>query len=88
VANDISETTASFVEQHSWEFPGLVIEDVRRSIPPGSSGGAARRPAVRGGSPDRRGRQRWKIAAPTARAILQYLMGEDVDTIRSGEDTD
>jgi penicillin-binding protein 2 len=29
-----------------------------------------------------------KIAAPTARAILQYLMGEEVDAIRSGAETD
>ena len=29
-----------------------------------------------------------KIAAPTARAILQYLMGEEVHAIRGGEDTD
>ena len=29
-----------------------------------------------------------RIAAPTARAILQYLMGEKVDAIRGGADTD
>jgi len=29
-----------------------------------------------------------RIAAPTARAILQYLMGEKVDAIRGGSDTD
>jgi penicillin-binding protein 2 len=29
-----------------------------------------------------------KIAAPTARAILQYLMGEEVDTIRTGQEAD
>ena len=29
-----------------------------------------------------------RVAAPTARAILQFLMGEEVDAIRSGQDTE
>ena len=89
VANDISETTASFVEQDSWEFPGLVIEDVPEvdtawfvGVAPLDDPQFVVAVLIDGGGSG------GKIAAPTARAILQYLMGEDVDTIRSGEDTD
>ena len=89
VANDISETTASFVEQDSWEFPGLVIEDVPEvdtawfvGVAPLDAPQFVVAVLIDGGGSG------GKIAAPTARAILQYLMGEDVDTIRSGEDTD
>jgi penicillin-binding protein 2 len=89
VANDVSETAASFVEQHSWEFPGVLIEDVPEvdtawfvGVAPLDDPQFVVAVLIDGGGSG------GKIAAPTARAMLQYLMGEDVDTIRSGEDTD
>jgi penicillin-binding protein 2 len=89
VAQDISEATATLVQQRSWEFPGVVVEDVPEidtawfvGVAPLDAPQFVVTVVIDGGGSG------GKIAAPTARAILQYLMGEDVDTIRSGEDTD
>ena len=60
-----------------------------RSTPPGSWGWP--RSTTRGTwwpSSSRRAGSGGKIAAPTARAILQFLMGEEVDTIRTGQEAD
>ena len=89
VSGDVSEETASSVEEHSEDFPGVVVEPVPEvdtawfvGVAPLDDPQYVVAVVIDGGGSG------GKIAAPTARAILQYLMGEEVDAIRSGEDTD
>ncbi|MFH1331399.1 MAG: penicillin-binding transpeptidase domain-containing protein [Actinomycetota bacterium] len=87
--DDISEAAASFVAERPGDFPGLVVE----SIPEVDSAwfvGVAPLddPQYIVAVVIEEGGSGGKIAAPTARAILQFLMGEEVDAIRGGEETD
>ncbi|HUU60951.1 MAG TPA: penicillin-binding transpeptidase domain-containing protein [Acidimicrobiia bacterium] len=89
VADDISDATATLIQDNLWDLPGVVVEDVPEidtawfvGVAPLDAPEFVVAVVIDGGGSG------GKIAAPTARAILQYLMGEDVDTIRSGEDTD
>jgi len=89
VSGDVSEETASSVEEHTEDFPGVVVEPVPEvdtawfvGVAPLDDPQYVVAVVIDGGGSG------GKIAAPTARAILQYLMGEEVDAIRSGEDTD
>jgi cell division protein FtsI/penicillin-binding protein 2 len=86
---EVTDDAAEFIAEHGADFPGVVVE----SLPEVDTAwfvGVAPLDDPRyvvaviieeGGSGG-------KIAAPTARAILQFLMGEEVDAIRSGEEAD
>lgn len=89
VADEISEATAATLAERAWEFPGVTVEEVPEvdtawfvGVAPLDEPQYVVAVVIDGGGSG------GKIAAPTARAILQYLMGEDIDTIRSGEETD
>ena len=89
VADEISEATADALSERAWEFPGVTVEEVPEvdtawfvGVAPLDEPRYVVAVVIDGGGSG------GKIAAPTARAILQYLMGEDIDTIRSGEETD
>lgn len=88
-ADDISEATAALIEQNLWDLPGVVVEEVPEvdtawfvGVAPLDDLQYVVAVVIDGGGSG------GKIAAPTTRAILQFLMGEEVDAIRSGEDTD
>jgi len=89
VADDISDATATLIQDNLWDLPGVTVEAVPEvdtawfvGVAPLDAPEFVVAVVIDGGGSG------GKIAAPTARAILQYLMGEDVDTIRSGEETD
>jgi penicillin-binding protein 2 len=86
---EISTETEAWAANHPGDYPGLVVEVIPEvdtawfvGVAPLSDPRYVVAVVIEeGGSGG-------KIAAPTARAILQYLMGEEVDAIRGGEDAD
>lgn len=85
----ISDSAAEFIQDNLGLFAGVVVETVSEidtawfvGVAPLADPQYVVAVVIDGGGSGGR------IAAPTARAILQYLMGEKVDAIRNGEDTD
>jgi penicillin-binding protein 2 len=86
---EVTDATVEFVTERAGDFPGVTVLS-RPEVDTAWFVGVAPLDDPRyvvavvieeGGSGG-------KIAAPTARAILQYLMGEEVDTIRTGQEAD
>ena len=89
VADNLSDAVAAVIMENLWDLPGVAVEEVPEvdtawfvGVAPLDDPQYVVAVVIDGGGSG------GKIAAPTARAILQYLMGEEVDAIRSGEDTD
>jgi len=89
VADNLSDATAAVITENLWDLPGVAVEEVPEvdtawfvGVAPLDDPQYVVAVVIDGGGSG------GKIAAPTARAVLQYLMGEEVDAIRSGEDTD
>jgi penicillin-binding protein 2 len=89
VADNVSDAAAALIQQSLWDLPGVTVEEVPEvdtawfvGVAPIDDPQYVVAVVIDGGGSG------GKIAAPTARAILQYLLGEEVDAIRSGEDTD
>jgi penicillin-binding protein 2 len=85
----VTEATEAFVAERPGEFPGVTIESVAEVDTAWFVGVAPLdNPQYVVAVVIEEGGSGGKIAAPTARAILQFLMGEEVDTIRTGEEAD
>jgi len=89
VADNLSDAVAAVIMENLWDLPGVAVEEVPEvdtawfvGVAPLDDPQYVVAVVIDGGGSG------GKIAAPTARAILQYLMGEEVDAIRIGEDTD
>ena len=86
---DISEAAASFIAERPGDFPGVVVESIAEVDTAWFVGVAPLDdPQYIVAVVIEEGGSGGKIAAPTARAILQFLMGEEVDAIRGGEEAD
>jgi len=89
LAAEVTEASRDFVAEHTADFPGVVVESVPEIDTAWFVGVAPLDdPRFVVAVVIEEGGSGGKIAAPTARAILQFLMGEEVDAIRSGEETD
>jgi cell division protein FtsI/penicillin-binding protein 2 len=87
LTNDVPQSVVTYVEEHGADFPGVTSEVVPEVDTAWFVGVAPLdNPQYVVAVVIEEGGSGGKIAAPTARAILQYLMGEQVDTIRSGEE--
>jgi penicillin-binding protein 2 len=87
LTNDVPQSVVTYIEEHGAEFPGVIPEAVPEVDTAWFVGVAPLdNPQYVVAVVIEEGGSGGKIAAPTARAILQYLMGEQVDTIRSGEE--
>lgn len=86
---EATEASRDFVADHAADFPGVVVETVPEIDTAWFVGVAPLDdPRYIVAVVIEEGGSGGKIAAPTARSILQFLMGEEVDAIRSGEETD
>ena len=85
----VGEDADDFVAEHATDFPGVVVEAVPEVDTAWFVGVAPLDdPRYVVAVVIEEGGSGGKIAAPTARAIMQYLMGEEVDTIRTGQEAD
>ncbi|MBS1195287.1 MAG: penicillin-binding protein 2 [Actinobacteria bacterium] len=85
----VSEDADDFVAEHAADFPGVLVEAVPEVDTAWFVGVAPLDdPRYVVAVVIEEGGSGGKIAAPTARAIMQYLMGEEVDTIRTGQEAD
>ena len=86
---EVTDATEEFVAEHVGDFPGVTIVSVPEVDTAWFVGVAPLDdPQYVVAVVIEEGGSGGKIAAPTARAILQYLMGEEVDTIRTGQEAD
>ena len=86
---EVTDDAADFIADNSGDFPGVVVESIPEVDTAWFVGVAPLDdPRYVVAVVIEEGGSGGKIAAPTARAILQFLMGEEVDAIRGGEDTD
>jgi len=89
LAAQVTDATVDFVEERPEDFPGVTVQSIPEVDTAWFVGVAPLDdPRYVVAVVIEEGGSGGKIAAPTARAILQYLMGEEVQAIRGGEDTD
>ena len=86
---EVTDAAADFIADNAGDFPGVVVESIPEVDTAWFVGVAPLDdPRYVVAVVIEEGGSGGKIAAPTARAILQFLMGEEVDAIRSGEEAD
>jgi hypothetical protein len=86
---EVTDDAADFIADNAGDFPGVVVESIPEVDTAWFVGVAPLDdPRYVVAVVIEEGGSGGKIAAPTARAILQFLMGEEVDAIRSGEEAD
>ena len=86
---EVTDAAAGFIADNAGDFPGVVVESIPEVDTAWFVGVAPLDdPRYVVAVVIEEGGSGGKIAAPTARAILQFLMGEEVDAIRSGEEAD
>jgi penicillin-binding protein 2 len=86
---EVTDAAAEFIADNAGDFPGVVVESIPEVDTAWFVGVAPLDdPRYVVAVVIEEGGSGGKIAAPTARAILQFLMGEEVDAIRSGEEAD